>query len=211
MTQIMHCQVFPTNREIKSSAVFTPEMEAVAIPNTTNVRRAAHFPLIIHTMWKNPNSPPPAETLRWKKVMKVNIKFHQAWFPLTKALNNSHQGCRAVNPSHDFRLYYDAELLDFVQRSYPEYLALFLSLKGVYMADMARVLMIYHYGGIYMDLDFYCHRFLKSAIYCFTSSRHRMWLPHWHTGSTFTILGHFHASLTDFFLRRVLWGTRKMF
>lgn len=26
------------------------------------------------------------------------------------------------------------------------------------MADMARVLIIYHYGGIYMDLDFYCHR-----------------------------------------------------
>ncbi len=26
------------------------------------------------------------------------------------------------------------------------------------MADMARVLLAYHYGGIYMDLDFYCHR-----------------------------------------------------
>ena len=26
------------------------------------------------------------------------------------------------------------------------------------MADMARVLVSYHFGGIYMDLDFYCHR-----------------------------------------------------
>lgn len=26
------------------------------------------------------------------------------------------------------------------------------------MADMARVLVTYHYGGIYADLDFYCHR-----------------------------------------------------
>ena len=26
------------------------------------------------------------------------------------------------------------------------------------MSDMARVLVMYHYGGIYMDLDFYCHR-----------------------------------------------------
>lgn len=26
------------------------------------------------------------------------------------------------------------------------------------MADMARVLLAYHFGGIYMDLDFYCHR-----------------------------------------------------
>lgn len=29
---------------------------------------------------------------------------------------------------------------------------------GVFMADMARFLIIYHYGGIYMDLDFYCHK-----------------------------------------------------
>jgi hypothetical protein len=26
------------------------------------------------------------------------------------------------------------------------------------MADMARVILAYHFGGIYMDLDFYCHR-----------------------------------------------------
>jgi mannosyltransferase OCH1-like enzyme len=55
-------------------------------------------------------------------------------------------------------MYYDADLYEFVKQSYPEYLALYESLKGVYMADMARVLVIYHYGGIYMDLDFYCYR-----------------------------------------------------
>jgi hypothetical protein len=26
------------------------------------------------------------------------------------------------------------------------------------MADMARVLIMYHFGGLYLDLDFYCHR-----------------------------------------------------
>ena len=56
-------------------------------------------------------------------------------------------------------MYYDKDLLEFVKTNYPEYLALYQSLKGVYMADMARVLVVYHYGGIYMDLDFYCHRF----------------------------------------------------
>ena len=55
-------------------------------------------------------------------------------------------------------MYYDKDLLEFVKANYPEYLDLYQSLKGVYMADMARVLVIYHYGGIYMDLDFYCHR-----------------------------------------------------
>jgi hypothetical protein len=55
-------------------------------------------------------------------------------------------------------MYYDPELLELAERHYPQYLPLFKSLKGVYMADMARVLIIYHYGGIYLDLDFYCHR-----------------------------------------------------
>lgn len=32
------------------------------------------------------------------------------------------------------------------------------------MADMARVLVAYHYGGIYMDLDFYCHRPFRCLI-----------------------------------------------
>jgi inositol phosphorylceramide mannosyltransferase catalytic subunit len=61
-------------------------------------------------------------------------------------------------------MYYDADLYEFVKRSYPEYLTLYESLKGVYMADMARVLVIYHYGGIYMDLDFYCYRYIPSLV-----------------------------------------------
>jgi len=102
--------------------------------NSTSEVFAAKFPKIIHNMWKSASLPPPTETLRWKK------------------------GCKAVNPDHEFKMYYDADLLDFVKKSYPQYLALFQSLKGVYMADMARVLVMYHYGGIYTDLDFYCHR-----------------------------------------------------
>lgn len=63
-----------------------------------------------------------------------------------------------MNPDYEFKMYYDADLLQFVRTNYPEYLVLFESLKGVYMADMARVIVIYHFGGIYMDLDFYCYR-----------------------------------------------------
>lgn len=32
------------------------------------------------------------------------------------------------------------------------------------MADMARLLLIYHYGGIYMDTDFYCYRPINCLI-----------------------------------------------
>lgn len=32
------------------------------------------------------------------------------------------------------------------------------------MADMARVLISYHYGGVYIDLDFYCYRPLRCLL-----------------------------------------------
>lgn len=32
------------------------------------------------------------------------------------------------------------------------------------MADMARVLITYHHGGTYMDLDFYCHKPLRCVV-----------------------------------------------
>ena len=91
------------------------------------ISSSAKFPKLLHYMWKSAAVAPPSETVRWQ------------------------QGCRAVNPDHEIRMYYDADLLQFVEKEYPQYLSLFRALKGVYMADMARVLVIYHWGGVYMD------------------------------------------------------------
>ena len=57
-------------------------------------------------MWKSPQVSPPSETVRWQR------------------------GCKAVNPDHEFRMYYDADLVVFVEKEYPQYLPLFLALKG---------------------------------------------------------------------------------
>lgn len=106
------------------------------VRSTTNGnadRVQMHVPKIVHQMWKSGSDPPP-ETVRWQK------------------------GCKKLNPDLEFRMYDDDDLARFVEREYPKYLPLFRALSGVYMADMARVLLTYHYGGIYMDLDFYCYR-----------------------------------------------------
>jgi len=92
------------------------------------------LPKVIHQMWKDEGVPLPSDLSRWKT------------------------GCQKVNPDYEFKMYYDKGLLGFVEKEYPQYLPLFSSLYGVYMADMARVLIAYHHGGLYMDLDFYCHR-----------------------------------------------------
>jgi len=99
-----------------------------------NFRLKTIIPKVIHQMWKSKDFLMPDDLTRWR------------------------DGCELVNPDYEFKFYYDADLRDFVEREYVSYLPLFNSLTGVYMADMARVLLSYHYGGIYMDLDFYCHR-----------------------------------------------------
>ena len=99
------------------------------------------FPKIIHQMWKDSADTLPGDLKRWS------------------------DGCKLVNRDYSVRLYTDADLYKFVEDNYPEYWEFFNSLHGVYMADMARVLIVYHYGGIYMDLDFYCHRPFLSSVY----------------------------------------------
>ena len=84
-------------------------------------------------MWKNDGNPPP-ETTAWQA------------------------GCQALNRDMEVRRYNDDDLMRFVSTEYKEYLPLFSKLRGVHMADMARVLVAYHFGGLYMDLDFYCVR-----------------------------------------------------
>ena len=62
-------QVFPLRRDIEISEYY-PRIHNVQ--DSSKVKRAAHFPLIIHTMWKSPDSSPPAETVRWRKVRHVH-------------------------------------------------------------------------------------------------------------------------------------------
>jgi len=48
----------------------------------------------------------------------------------------------------------DQDNLRFVQMEYPEYLSLYQSFdKEIYRADMIRYLLLFKYGGLYMDLD----------------------------------------------------------
>lgn len=64
------------------------------------------FPTIVHHTWKT-GSDPPAETVRWRK------------------------GCIALNPSYEFRMYDDDDLMKFTADHYPRYLPMLKKLKGV--------------------------------------------------------------------------------
>ena len=65
-------QILPFRQDIEMSA-YHPRIHT--LQNSTKEKRAAHFPLIIHTMWKSPDSSPPAETVRWRKVGQDHLFF----------------------------------------------------------------------------------------------------------------------------------------
>lgn len=57
-------------------------------------------------------------------------------------------------PDWSYRLMSDLQNLEFVQQEFPEYLSLYRSFdREIYRVDLVRYLLLYRYGGVYMDLD----------------------------------------------------------
>jgi mannosyltransferase OCH1-like enzyme len=65
------------------------------------------------------------------------------------------QKLRALHPDWEYRLWTDADNLEFVKREYPDFYDVFVKLpKNIMRADVIRYLLLYRLGGLYMDLDY---------------------------------------------------------
>jgi inositol phosphorylceramide mannosyltransferase catalytic subunit len=72
-----------------------------------------------------------------------------------------------MNPDWDYRLYDDADIAAFIRQHYPLLLPLYERINPVYgaaRADFFRYLVIYHYGGVYLDVKATCSAPLSSTI-----------------------------------------------
>lgn len=88
------------------------------------------IPKTIHQTWKDENLPVPAA-------------MPESW--------------RTQNPDWEYRFWTDAMLADFVQETYPELWPLYKKApKPVMRADIARYLLLHHFGGVYADIDTTC-------------------------------------------------------
>lgn len=88
------------------------------------------IPKIIHQTWKTETLPVPAA-------------MPESW--------------RAQNPGWEYRFWTDAMLADFVRETYPGLWPLYeRAPKPVMRADIARYLLLHHFGGIYADIDTTC-------------------------------------------------------
>lgn len=89
-------------------------------------------PQIIHQTWKTHDIPRDIYPERWTESWKLH---HPEW---------------------DYRFWTDADLVRFTAENYPEFNYLIREARGVVKADVGRLLLLYHFGGLYADMDYLC-------------------------------------------------------
>tara|TARA_B100000586_G_scaffold265534_1_gene237361 strand:- start:1109 stop:1852 length:744 start_codon:yes stop_codon:yes gene_type:complete len=97
----------------------------------------------------------------------INHIIHQTW--KTKDIPNEFKGYvaswRKYNPDWEYRLWTDGDCLDFIEKEYPWFLSQYQSYKtNILRADAVRYFILYHYGGLYVDLDFECLQPMSSIM-----------------------------------------------
>ena len=94
------------------------------------------IPKIIHQTWKDSNIPT-------KAVFCTN-----SW--------------RSINQDYEYRFWTDKDIFDFVDNFYPQFTSRLNNFEqGIIKADFFRLLVLYHFGGIYADIDFECLKPIK--------------------------------------------------
>ena len=88
------------------------------------------IPKIIHQTWKDKNLPPIIY-----KLVSENISFLK-------------------QNGYELMFWTDEMILKLISEEYPNFYNIYkLARTGVQKGDIARIILVYHYGGIYIDLD----------------------------------------------------------
>jgi len=88
--------------------------------------------------------------------MQISKIIWQTWknYQVPDKWRSSPESIKRFCPDWEYRLTSDQDNLKFVQEEFPEYLPLYLSFdREIYRVDMVRYLLLYKYGGVYLDLD----------------------------------------------------------
>ena len=88
------------------------------------------IPKIIHQTWKTEELPPIM-----KYIYAENVKLLKS-------------------KGYEFKLWSDKEITDLINSYYPDFFEIYsFARTGVQRGDISRIIILYHYGGIYIDLD----------------------------------------------------------
>jgi len=62
----------------------------------------------------------------------------------------------AINHNYEYKLWNHTDVFNLIKTNYPKYLQLWEDFtQPIMKADFARYIILYHYGGIYIDMDIY--------------------------------------------------------
>ncbi|WBW74451.1 mannosyltransferase Imt3 [Schizosaccharomyces osmophilus] len=104
------------------------------IDNTTE-----NIPRVIHQTWKTEDIPD-----RWK---------------------DAQQSCINLHPDFEYKLWTDEAMREFMKENYSWFLPKYDAYPfNIERADVVRYFILYHYGGIYLDLDVGCNRSMKPLL-----------------------------------------------
>ena len=96
-------------------------------------RKCGGFPRLVHQTWKSKELPP------------LLVQWRRTW--------------QEQNPGYEVWLWSDADNERFLSQHYPWFMRYYRAYdSNIKRADAVRVFYLYHYGGIYADLDFACVR-----------------------------------------------------
>jgi mannosyltransferase OCH1-like enzyme len=93
--------------------------------------------------------------------------FHQTWKNLNipKRWKNANMKCRRKYSDYEYMFWTDNTMNNFVKDEYPEFYNTYVSYKyHIQRCDAFRYLVLYKYGGIYLDMDLLCKKTLNSFL-----------------------------------------------
>ena len=97
------------------------------------------IPKIIHQTWKETTIPP-----QWLGAV-------------TK--------CKDIHPTYEYKLWTDFMMDEFIRTHYKWFHNTYISYPyNIQRCDAFRYFIMYHYGGIYLDLDVYCNQSLEPLL-----------------------------------------------
>ena len=97
------------------------------------------IPQIIHQTWKNEIIP-----ANWESAVK---------------------SCKQIYSNYDHKLWTDKLMDEFVKNEYPDFYNIYKSYKyHIQRCDAFRYLVLYKFGGIYLDMDIICRKKLEKLL-----------------------------------------------
>ena len=109
--------------------------------------------------------------MSYNKYIMIPKIVHQTWRSdtLPSVFQNIFDANKEINKDFQFKLWCHTpgppDIDEFIKKEYPDIYHIFSRCKyGVQKADIARLAILHHYGGIYFDLDMLCLKPLDTLI-----------------------------------------------